>query len=162
MRSGSAIVLTGKGYKEHHWLVVPPINHFGYFPIHSTTASLYHANVRSYYSRNSRPIRLGSCRRSCPGSDRQPHQRREGYHPLHVQQRRLPCKSPFEAHHSSCIDRVFSTLTMRRVGNILQLTTSIVVPTPMIQTRMGSKTSTAGTLSTPSATWPATSLPVTT
>ena len=22
--SGSAIVLTGKGYKEHHWLVVPP------------------------------------------------------------------------------------------------------------------------------------------
>ena len=24
VRSGSAIVLTGKGYKEHHWLVVPP------------------------------------------------------------------------------------------------------------------------------------------
>ena len=24
MRSGPAIVLTGKGYKEHHWLVVPP------------------------------------------------------------------------------------------------------------------------------------------
>ena len=23
MRSGLAIVLTGKGYKEHHWLVVP-------------------------------------------------------------------------------------------------------------------------------------------
>ena len=23
MRSGPAIVLTGKGYKEHHWLVVP-------------------------------------------------------------------------------------------------------------------------------------------
>ena len=23
MRSGSAIVLTGKGYKEHHWLVIP-------------------------------------------------------------------------------------------------------------------------------------------
>ena len=22
--SGPAIVLTGKGYKEHHWLVVPP------------------------------------------------------------------------------------------------------------------------------------------
>ena len=24
MRSGLAIVLTGKGYKEHHWLVIPP------------------------------------------------------------------------------------------------------------------------------------------
>ena len=30
VRSGPAIVLTGKGYKEHHWLVVPSINHFGY------------------------------------------------------------------------------------------------------------------------------------
>ena len=38
---GSAIVLTGKGYKEHHWLVVPPINHFGYFlySIHHTMPS---------------------------------------------------------------------------------------------------------------------------
>ena len=24
VRSGPAIVLTGRGYKEHHWLVVPP------------------------------------------------------------------------------------------------------------------------------------------
>ena len=24
VRSGPAIVLTGKGYKEHHWLAVPP------------------------------------------------------------------------------------------------------------------------------------------
>ena len=24
VRSGPAMVLTGKGYKEHHWLVVPP------------------------------------------------------------------------------------------------------------------------------------------
>ena len=24
MHSGLAIILTGKGYKEHHWLVVPP------------------------------------------------------------------------------------------------------------------------------------------
>ena len=24
VRSGPVIVLTGKGYKEHHWLVVPP------------------------------------------------------------------------------------------------------------------------------------------
>ena len=36
--SGLAIVLTGKGYKEHHWLVVPSINHFGYLHSHPTTA----------------------------------------------------------------------------------------------------------------------------
>ena len=38
MRSGPAIVLTGKGYKERHWLVVPSINHFGYLHFHTTTA----------------------------------------------------------------------------------------------------------------------------
>ena len=38
VRLGLATVLTGKGYKEHHWLVVPSINHFGYLLIHSTTA----------------------------------------------------------------------------------------------------------------------------
>ena len=31
---GPAIVLTRKGYKEHHWLVVPFINHFCYLSIH--------------------------------------------------------------------------------------------------------------------------------
>ena len=36
VHSGPAIVLTGKGYKEPHWLVVPPINHFGYLLFHST------------------------------------------------------------------------------------------------------------------------------
>ena len=39
MRSGPAIVLTGKGYKEHHWLVVPPINHFGY--LHLSITPIY-------------------------------------------------------------------------------------------------------------------------
>ena len=34
MHSGLATVLTGKGYKEHHWLVVPSINHFGYSHYH--------------------------------------------------------------------------------------------------------------------------------
>ena len=34
VHSGLAIVLTRKGYKEHHWLVVPPINHFGYLHSH--------------------------------------------------------------------------------------------------------------------------------
>ena len=38
VRSGPAIVLTGKGYKGHHWLVVPSINLFGYLHFHTTTA----------------------------------------------------------------------------------------------------------------------------
>ena len=38
MRSGPAIVLTGKGYKEHHWLVVPSINCFSYFHFYFITA----------------------------------------------------------------------------------------------------------------------------
>ena len=39
VRSGSAIVLTGMGYKEHHWLVVPFINHSGYPHFHTTTSN---------------------------------------------------------------------------------------------------------------------------
>ena len=35
MRSGPAIILTGKGYKEHHWLVVPPST-TSVTPIYST------------------------------------------------------------------------------------------------------------------------------
>ena len=38
VRLGPAIVLTGKGYKEHHWLVVPSINHFGYLQSHTPLA----------------------------------------------------------------------------------------------------------------------------
>ena len=38
VRSGPAFVLTGKGYKEPHWLVVPSINHFGYLLLRSSTA----------------------------------------------------------------------------------------------------------------------------
>ena len=29
-----AIILTGKGYKEHHWLVIPPSTYFGYLHSH--------------------------------------------------------------------------------------------------------------------------------
>ena len=97
MRSGPAIVLSGKGYKEHHWLVVSLINHFGYFPSPiTTTVYLHHAIVRSHHPRNSRSIRQGSCRGPCSWPDRQPHQRWEGHYPLHVQRGRLPCKFPYE------------------------------------------------------------------
>ena len=37
VHSGPAIILTEKGYKEHHWLVVPSINHFSY--LHSSTST---------------------------------------------------------------------------------------------------------------------------
>ena len=40
MHLGPVIVLTGKGYKEHHWLVVPPINHFSYLHFLPTTTYL--------------------------------------------------------------------------------------------------------------------------
>ena len=39
VRSGPAIVLTGKGYKEHHWLAVSFINHFGYLHYHHLLSS---------------------------------------------------------------------------------------------------------------------------
>ena len=38
VRSGPAIVLTGKEYKEHCWLIVPSINHFGYLHFHTLGA----------------------------------------------------------------------------------------------------------------------------
>ena len=40
MHSGPVIVLTGKGYKEHHWLVVPSINLFGYLLAHHPSQCL--------------------------------------------------------------------------------------------------------------------------
>ena len=53
MRSGPAIVLTGKGYKERHWLVGPSST----TPVISTSTqlplTLNHADVRSHYPRNS-------------------------------------------------------------------------------------------------------------
>ena len=42
VRSGPAIVLTGKGYKEHHWLVVPPstTSVISYFLITTTSPTM--------------------------------------------------------------------------------------------------------------------------
>ena len=54
VHSGPAIILTGKGYKEHHWLVVPLINHFGY--LHFSITTTYYANVHSHHSRYSRSV----------------------------------------------------------------------------------------------------------
>ena len=36
VRLGPATVLTEKGYKEHHWLVIPPINRSGYLLFHTS------------------------------------------------------------------------------------------------------------------------------
>ena len=47
VRSGSAIVLTRKGYKEHHWLVVPSINHFGYLPSSPNTYFIMPMSART-------------------------------------------------------------------------------------------------------------------
>ena len=65
VRSDPAIVLTGKGYKEHHWLVVPSINHFGYLHSHSTiTQSIMPMSARSipgtqdWYGRGRTAVRV--------------------------------------------------------------------------------------------------------
>ena len=57
MRSGPAIVLTGKGYKEHHWLVVPPLT-TSVISTSITTPNTYsyHANVCPLYPWNSRRV----------------------------------------------------------------------------------------------------------
>ena len=48
VHSDPATVLTGKGYKEHHWLVVPSINHFGYLhPSPTTTYSIMPMSART-------------------------------------------------------------------------------------------------------------------
>ena len=73
VRSGSAIVLTGKGYKERHWWDVSLINHFSYFHFHTITSHSQHADVRLYYSRDPGPVRQGPCRCSSSWSNREPH-----------------------------------------------------------------------------------------
>ena len=93
MRTGPATVLTGKEYKEHHWLVVPPINLFGYLlsPYHYRL--LYHADVCSYHSRDSRSVQQGLCRRLCLWPGRYSYQCRSGHYSFHVQRGGLLCKS---------------------------------------------------------------------
>ena len=152
VRSGPAIVLTGKGYKERHWLVVPP----------STTSIiptsilppllLYYADVRPHHPRNSRRVRSRPRCRPGSGPDREPYQRREGHYSLHVQRGRLPCKFLL-ARCCMCTDDVFSTLVTRKAGNTLRPTSFIVVPTRTIRTRTGSKIFTGLTSSTRSAVW---------
>ena len=53
VRSGPANVLTGKGYKEHHWLVVP------HQPprLSPITSVLVNAFFLSYHPRHSEPVR---------------------------------------------------------------------------------------------------------
>ena len=146
VRSGPAIVLTGKGYKEHHWLAVPPST----APVISTSPSLallYHANVCSYYPWDSRPVRKGPCRRPCPRSSWEPHQRREGYYSLHVQRGRILRKST-RARRNTCTEFNHSMHVTRRVESILLRTTSTVIPTPMIPTRTASRIYTGPTSST--------------
>ena len=105
VRLGPAIILTGKGYKEYHWLVVPSINHFGYLHSHLINLYSYHADVCTYYSQNPRSVRQGPRRCPSPQSSRELNQRREGYYSLHVQRGRLPRKS-LRVHRYTCTELV--------------------------------------------------------
>ena len=57
VRSGPAIVLTGKGYKEHHWLVVPPSTTLVISTSILPPLYFYHADVISLHPWYSRPVR---------------------------------------------------------------------------------------------------------
>ena len=103
VRPGPGIVLTGKGYKECHWSVIPPST----TSVISTSIQLalhfYHANVRTLHPRYSGSVWQGPHRCSGLRSDRKPHQRWEGYYSLHVQQGRISSKS-FRISRYTCVD----------------------------------------------------------
>ena len=161
VRSGPAIVLTGKGYKEHHWLVVPPSTTLVISYSHHNYHLLNHAIVFPHHPWYSRSIRPRPCRCPCPWSDREPHQRWSGYYSVYVQRGRLLRKS-FESFVARVTEFDHSMHVMRKVESILQLTTFIVVPILTTRTRMGLKTSSAVTSFMPSVGWLVPSLPTTT
>ena len=152
MRSGPAIVLTGKGYKERYWLVVPPsTTSVTSTPIITTSHSVMPSSSHTIpgsqdqfgRGRAAVQVRGQAGLRTNTGRAITPFMfNEEGYR-----------VSPSWGHHSTCTDRVFSTLATRRVGSILRLTTSTVVPTPTTRIRTGSKTYSVATLSMPSVAW---------
>ena len=69
------MVLTGKGYKEHHWLVVPSTNHFGYSLLPSTTSvmpSSSHTipNTQDQYGRGRAAVRVRGQAGTCTNAGR--------------------------------------------------------------------------------------------
>ena len=149
MRSGLAIVLTGKGYKEHHWLVVP------HQPLQLSPLTLLPLNAFFflYYPRHPEPIQHWPCCHLSLRSNRQLHQHWSGHYIFHVQRGRVSCKYLFQI-FIMCTKRFCSMLMMRTGLNTLPLSTSIVGRTPMTQIKTGLKISTVKTLFMPSAEWP--------
>ena len=140
VRPGPVNILTGKGYKEHHWLVVPSINLLGYLYFHSTkTYSIMPMSARTIpgtqdeFGRGRAAVRVRgqTGNRTNAGRAITPFMfNEEGY-------RVSPSRTP----PNTCTEFNHSTLVMRRVGSILRQTSSTAVPTPMIRIKTDSKIS---------------------
>ena len=156
MRLGLAIVLTGKGYKEHHWLVVP------HQPLQLSPLTLLPLNAFFflYYPRHPEPIQHWPCCHLSLRSNRQLHQHWSGHYIFHVQRGRVSCKCSFQI-FIMCTKRFCSMLMMRTGLNTLPRLTFIVSPTPMIPIRTVLKIFTVVISSTPSVGWPVINLLVT-
>ena len=153
VHSGSATVLTGKGYKEHHWLVVPPstTSVISYFSI-TTAYSIMLMSARSIpgtqdqYGRGRAAVRVRgqTGNRTNAGRAITPFMfNEEGYR-----------VSSLRVHRYTCTDLIRSMHVTRRVVSILRQTISIVVPTPTIQTKTGSKIFIVWTSSMRLVVWP--------
>ena len=74
MRLGLAIVLTGKGYKEHHWLVIPPsitsvispLHHFFIMPMSAHTIP----GTQDQYGRGCAAVHVRGQAGSCTNAGR--------------------------------------------------------------------------------------------
>ena len=150
MHLGPAIVLTGKGYKEHHWLVIPPSTTSVTSPIHHYFYTMPSSFCTIPGSTNHLSI-------SCAAVHiwgQTGHHTNQGWaitpfmyneEEYHVSFLHLRC--------SMCIDNLSSMLVMRMGWNTLLLTISIIGPTPTIRMRTASMTFTVVISSMPSVRW---------
>ena len=149
MRSGPAIVLTRKGYKEHHRLVIPPsttsvisLSHHCYT---MPSSSCIIPSTQNQFSIGQAAV----CVRGQTGN------RTNAGHAitLFMFNKEGYCVSIPVSFLSRELIIPSSMLVTRTALNTLRHWTSIIVPIPMTQIKMGSKTFIAVTLFTPSVGW---------
>ena len=148
MRSGPAIVLTGKGYKEHHWLVVPhqpiwlsPLITYFLMPSSSCTipGTVNHLGI------GHAAVRVRGQAGSHTNTGR-------AITPFMFNEEEYRVGSLY-SHRSSCFDHLHSMLATRMESSTPQLMISTVTPTLMTQIKTGLKIYIVGILSTPSVGW---------
>ena len=148
MRSGSVNFLTGKGYKEHHWLVIP------HQPLQLTSSSPFLLCLLIAML----PLVSFLAWSTNLGLDRLPFMflLKQGATPLKTMPSPPSCTMKRNTeympclHCSMCFDLCpFRLLVMRKEWSTPQLTSSFPTPTPMTWIRTGSPTCTDETSSTP-------------